>query len=106
MGETMIRSMLVSELAERLDIPERTCQRIVSTIVTTIEDALIDGNRIEIRGFGTFAVKYRPARRGRNPLSGKTVDVPPRYTVHFRAGKAMRETVDFQRFVDEKSRSE
>ncbi len=107
MGETMIsRSHLVSGLAERLGIREKICQDVMTTIVEGMENALIEGNRIEIRGFGSFCLKYRPARNGRNPMSGESVYVSPRYVVHFRAGKAMRETVDFQRIVDEKNRSE
>lgn len=105
MGETMIRSHLVSELSERLLMREKTCQDVISTIIDSIQTTLIEGNRLEIRGFGTFGLKYRAARTGRNPMSGEPVMVSQRYTVHFRPGKTMRETVDFQRKVEESNRS-
>jgi integration host factor subunit beta len=101
MGETMIRSHLVSELSERLMLREKLCQEVISTIVDEIESALIRGERVEIRGFGVFNLRYRAARMGRNPRTGEKVHVSPRYSVLFRAGKMMRESVDFQRLVDE-----
>jgi integration host factor subunit beta len=53
-----------------------------------------DGDRIEIRGFGSFALNYRPPRTGRNPKSGDKVLVPAKYVPHFKAGKELRERVD------------
>ncbi|HQX85244.1 MAG TPA: HU family DNA-binding protein, partial [Aestuariivirga sp.] len=52
------------------------------------------GDRIEIRGFGSFALNYRPPRVGRNPKSGEKVQVPEKYVPHFKAGKELRERVD------------
>jgi integration host factor subunit beta len=57
--------------------------------------ALARGGRIEIRGFGSFALNYRPPRIGRNPKSGDKVQVPAKYVPHFKAGKELRERVDF-----------
>ena len=54
------------------------------------------GRRIEIRGFGSFALNYRPPRLGRNPKSGDEVQVPAKYVPHFKAGKELRERVDFK----------
>ena len=56
--------------------------------------ALAQGSRIEIRGFGSFSLNYRPPRVGRNPKSGDTVEVPAKIVPHFKAGKEMRERVD------------
>jgi integration host factor subunit beta len=56
--------------------------------------ALLAGNRIEIRGFGSFGLNYRPPRTGRNPKSGEKVQVPEKYVPHFKAGKELRERVD------------
>jgi hypothetical protein len=53
------------------------------------------GERIEIRGFGSFALNYRPPRVGRNPKSGEKVQVPEKYVPHFKAGKELRERVDY-----------
>ena len=56
---------------------------------------LVKGDRIEIRGFGSFALNYRPPRTGRNPKSGDKVQVPEKYVPHFKAGKELRERVDY-----------
>ncbi len=97
MGKTMIRSQLVSELASRLGLREKEALDYVNNIVGFMSDTLIEGGRIELRGFGAFCVKERAERIGRNPLSGTTVLIPKRYTVLFRAGKRLREEVDANR---------
>jgi len=57
-------------------------------------DALVQGQRIEVRGFGSFSVNHRPARMGRNPRSGESVAIPDKRVPHFKPGKALRERVD------------
>ena len=69
--------------------PERTCAP-----GDAMGQALLSGNRIEIRGFGSFGLNYRPPRVGRNPKSGEKVQVPDKYVPHFKAGKELRERVD------------
>lgn len=59
-----------------------------------MSEALVRGDRIEIRGFGSFALNYRPPRTGRNPKSGEKVSVPSKWVPHFKAGKELRERVD------------
>ena len=66
----------------------------VKMILDAMTDALARGDRIEIRGFGSFALNYRPPRTGRNPKSGEKVLVPEKYVPHFKAGKELRERVD------------
>lgn len=66
----------------------------VNTILNAMTAALAQGSRIEIRGFGSFSLNYRPPRTGRNPKSGETVEVPAKIVPHFKAGKEMRERVD------------
>ena len=63
-------------------------------ILDAMAQALLAGNRIEIRGFGSFGLNYRPPRTGRNPKSGEKVQVPAKYVPHFKAGKELRERVD------------
>jgi len=63
-------------------------------MLDAMSEALVKGHRIEIRGFGSFAVTHRPARVGRNPRSGEQVQVPEKRVPHFKAGKALREAVD------------
>jgi integration host factor subunit beta len=66
----------------------------VKMILDAMTDALAQGHRIEIRGFGSFALNYRPPRVSRNPKSGDKVQVPEKYVPHFKAGKELRERVD------------
>lgn len=66
----------------------------VNTILNAMTAALAQGSRIEIRGFGSFSLNYRPPRIGRNPKSGATVEVPAKIVPHFKAGKEMRDRVD------------
>ena len=66
----------------------------VKVILDALTDSLARSDRIEIRGFGSFALNYRPPRLGRNPKSGDKVQVPAKYVPHFKPGKELRERVD------------
>ena len=66
----------------------------VKSLLEMMGGSLSSGDRIEIRGFGSFALNYRPPRVGRNPKSGEKVQVPEKYVPHFKAGKELRERVD------------
>lgn len=91
----MTRSDLVEELAARFtQLPYRDTELAVKTILDAMSDALVRGNRIEIRGFGSFSVNQRPPRIGRNPRSGASVAIPAKRVPHFKPGKALREAVD------------
>jgi integration host factor subunit beta len=68
----------------------------VKMIHDALTAALVKGDRIEIRGYGSFALNYRPPRIGRNPKSGDKVQVPAKYVPHFKAGKELRERVDYR----------
>jgi len=68
----------------------------VKVILDAMTTALSRGDRIEIRGFGSFALNYRPPRTGRNPKSGERVQVPEKHVPHLKAGKELRERVDQQ----------
>jgi integration host factor subunit beta len=93
----MNRSELVAMLADRVeDISLRDSAAAVDTILRALNDALADGRRIEIRGFGIFSVIRRPMRIGRNPRNGDKVVVPAKCALHFKTGKALREGVDGQ----------
>lgn len=93
----MTRSDLVEELAARFtQLTQRDAEMAVKTLQDAITDALVHGQRIEIRGFGSFSVSSRPARIGRNPRSGASVSIPEKRVPHFKPGKALREAVDFQ----------
>jgi integration host factor subunit beta len=86
---------LIAKLAERNPrLVARDADEAVNTMLDAMTDALAGGQRIEIRGFGSFALNYRPPRVGRNPKSGDRVQVPAKYVPHFKAGKELRERVD------------
>ncbi len=91
----MTKSELIARLAERNPrLVARDADEAVNTMLDAMTEALAGGQRIEIRGFGSFALNYRPPRVGRNPKSGDRVQVPAKYVPHFKAGKELRERVD------------
>jgi len=86
----MIKSELVARLAERYPhLYHRDVERIVSTVLDEISSALSSGDRVELRGFGAFSVKVRPARQGRNPRTGEAVSVEEKRVPFFRTGKEL-----------------
>ena len=92
----MTKSELIARLAERYpQLVAKDADFTVKTLLDAMTDALISGQRIEIRGFGSFALNYRPPRTGRNPKSGDKVLVPEKYVPHFKAGKELRQRVDY-----------
>lgn len=91
----MIKSELVARLAERYPhLYHRDVERIVSTVLDEITRALADSDRVELRGFGAFSVKVRPARLGRNPRTGEAVSVQEKRVPFFRTGKELRERLN------------
>lgn len=91
----MTRSDLVEQLANRfVQLTHRDTEFAVKAILDAMNDALVRGHRIEIRGFGSFSINHRLPRLGRNPRSGESVAIPEKRVPHFKPGKALRETVD------------
>lgn len=91
----MIKSELIFRLAEaNPHLYQRDVERIVSTIFDEIAAALSRGDRVELRGFGAFSVKQRPARVGRNPRTGDAVSVPAKNVPFFKTGKELRERLN------------
>ena len=91
----MTKSELIARLAERFpQLVAKDADFAVKMILDAMSEALVKGDRIEIRGFGSFSLNYRPPRVGRNPKSGEKVDVPEKWVPHFKAGKELRERVD------------
>src|ERR1700741_2617719 len=91
----MIKSELVARLAERYPhLYHRDVERIVTTVLEEIAKALAVGDRVELRGFGAFSVKVRPARQGRNPRTGAPVLVEEKRVPFFRTGKELRERLN------------
>jgi len=91
--------MTKSELIERISAKQpqlayRDVELAVKTILEHMAQQLANGERIEIRGFGSFCLHYRPGRVGRNPKTGAPVSLPAKYVPHFKPGKELRERVD------------
>lgn len=91
----MTKSELIQKLAERNPhLYLRDVEKIVETIFDEITDALAEGDRVELRGFGAFSVKHRDARTGRNPRTGEAVQVDAKRLPFFKTGKALRERLN------------
>ncbi|MDF7676496.1 integration host factor subunit beta [Neisseriaceae bacterium ESL0693] len=97
----MTKSELMIRLAEMYTanndntaLVAKDVEQSVKIIVDTMTRSLARGQRIEIRGFGSFDLNHRPARIGRNPKTGEKVSVPEKYVPHFKPGKELRERVD------------
>ena len=91
----MTRSDLVEVLEqEQNQLSERDVELAVKTMLERMSEALASGERIEIRGFGSFTLHFREPRIGRNPKTGESVALPGRYAPHFKPGKALRERVN------------
>ncbi len=91
----MTKSELINRLALRFpQLVAKDADYAVKVILDAMSGSLAQGDRIEIRGFGSFALSYRPPRVGRNPKSGDKVQVPEKHVPHFKAGKELRERVD------------
>lgn len=91
----MTKSELIQRIAEQNpQLYMRDVEKIVDTIFDEITQALVDGNRVELRGFGAFSVKHRDARVGRNPRTGESVHVAAKRLPFFKTGKALRERLN------------
>ena len=91
----MIKSELIAKIAEENPhLYQRDVERIVSTIFDEIIDAMANGNRVELRGFGAFSVKKRDARQGRNPRTGDAVMVEEKHVPFFKTGKLLRDRLN------------
>ncbi len=91
----MIKSELIQKLAEENPhLFQRDIENIVDAILDQVGDALARGDRVELRGFGAFSVKNRPARVGRNPRTGEKVAVEEKFVPQFKAGKEIRERLN------------
>jgi integration host factor beta subunit len=91
----MTKSVLIEKVSERIgNLTRKQTEIVVDTVFDSIKDALIRGEKIEIRGFGNFKPKQRRSRRARNPKTGEKVDVPEKKVLHFKVGKALREAMN------------
>ena len=102
MGETLTKSALIDCICEtyRLrngaELPPEDIDLAVRSVIDAMTAALADGERIEIRGFGSFSLHYRKARIGRNPKTGESVGLSDRQVPFFKPGKELRSRVNFR----------
>jgi integration host factor, beta subunit len=91
----MTKSELIATLAGHYpQLVAKDAEVAVKAILDAMTMSLVKGQRIEIRGFGSFGINYRPPRTGRNPKTGAKVSVPEKYVPHFKPGRELRERVD------------
>ena len=91
----MTRSELIEKISERFpSLPPKDIDTAVKTILQQMSHTLSTGDRIEIRGFGSFNLHHLKERVGRNPKTGEAVTIPAKFTPHFKAGKELRERVN------------
>lgn len=90
----MNKSELVQSVAEKIDIPKATAAKAVDAIIDSIKEALAKGDPVTLIGFGTFSVRDRAARTGRNPKTGDPIEIKEAKVPIFKPGKALKEAVD------------
>ena len=90
----MTKAELVNEVARTTDLTKRHAEIIVNTVFESIVESLKEGEKIELRGFGSFRIRRRGSRIGRNPKTGERVDVPPKRIPYFKPGKALKELLN------------
>jgi integration host factor subunit beta len=96
----LIKSELIAEISKQLShLPEKDIALAINSIIEQMSTVLSEGGRIEIRGFGSFSLHYRPPRKAHNPKTGEKLVTEPKYAVHFKPGKELREQVNANRHL-------
>jgi integration host factor subunit beta len=90
----MTKAELVEEVSRVSDLTKKHSEVIVDTVFKSIVDALHRGEKIELRGFGSFRLRQREPRKGRNPKTGDKVDVPPKKVPYFKPGKELKDLIN------------
>jgi DNA-binding protein HU-beta len=88
------KTELVSAVAGKAEITKKDAEKVINAFFTIVEDALKSGDKIQLIGFGTFAVRSRQARKGRNPQTGAEINIPAAQVPAFKPGKALKDAVD------------
>jgi len=90
----MTKAELVEEVSEKTGLPKKQAEIVVNTVFESIVETLKTGEKIELRGFGSFRIRQRDSRMGRNPKTGEKVDVPAKRIPYFKPGKELRELLN------------
>lgn len=89
----MTKADLIDAVAKKVNLTSKAARESVQAVLDSIRDALKKGDKVVLTGFGTFSVRNRAARKGRNPQTGEPIDIPARKTPGFTAGKALKRSV-------------
>lgn len=87
------KAELVERVAEKTNLTKKDVTATIEALFETIQEALADGERVQVIGFGTFEVRQRAARKGRNPQTGEEIEIPASKVPGFKAGKGLKEAV-------------
>lgn len=90
----MNKTELVASMAQRSGLTKKDAEKALNAFFESVEQALVEGDRVQLIGFGTFEVKERAARKGRNPQTGVEIDIPASKAPGFKAGKSLKEAVN------------
>ncbi len=90
----MNKTELIDAIAAAADLPKASAGRALDAVIDSITEALTKGDQVSLVGFGTFAVKHRAAREGRNPQTGQTIQISASNVPGFKAGKALKDAVN------------
>ena len=90
----MNKTELVAAIAEKTELSKKDAEKALKAFTDVVAEELKKGEKIQLVGFGTFEVAERPAREGRNPLTGKSMKIPASKSPKFKAGKALKDTVN------------
>jgi integration host factor subunit beta len=93
-NDGLTKANLVEEVARTAQVTKKQAEEIVQTVFATIVDSLHAGRKVELRGFGSFRIRSRGARLGRNPKTGERVEVPPKRIPYFKPGKELKEQLN------------
>lgn len=90
----MTKAELINQIAEKSELTKKDAEKAFSAVVSTITDALVNGDKVQIVGFGTFEVRDRKEKQSKNPQTGESITVPAKKAPAFKAGKALKDAVN------------
>ena len=93
-GIKMTKAELINQIAEKSELTKKDAEKAFSAVVSTITEALVNGDKVQIVGFGTFEVRDRKEKQSKNPQTGETITVPAKKAPAFKAGKALKDAVN------------
>ena len=93
-GNLVNKAELISVMAEKSGLTKKDSEKALNSFIEAVEEALVKGDKVQLVGFGTFEVRERSARKGRNPQTGEEIDIPAASVPAFKAGKALRDSIN------------